>query len=243
MDDWYSIAGFTDPMSSISHLAGTVVFSVLSVFLLRSAWPSRNRFWFSLVFVVSVVLLLTMSFVYHMMAIGSTSRTVLRCLDIAAIFILIAGTFTVFHGILFSGWKRWGIMIPMWIIAVTGIVLRSVFYESVSDIMGIGIFLLMGWIGAFSAYLVWKDYGFESFLPLLIGGILYSVGALIDGLDWPVLVDRVWGPHETFHLFVLAALGVHWSFVAKVAEGHVVPKQTDQFQHTQPPTPGQRILN
>ena len=226
MDDWYSIAGFNDPMSSISHLAGTAVFSVLSIVLLRSTWPSRRRFWYSFVFAVSVVLLLTMSFVYHMMAVGGTARTVMRCLDIAAIFVLIAGTFTVIHGILFKGWKRWGLLTPLWIIAITGISLRSVFYDSVPDWMGIGIFLMMGWLGLFSAWLILKEYGANSFRPIFVGGVLYSVGALIDGMGWPVFIDKVWGPHETFHLFVLAALGVHWSFVAKLAEGRIRQVET-----------------
>lgn len=221
MDEWYSIGGFNDPMSSISHLTGTVIFTVLSFFLLRSAWPSRKRFWYTAIFAVSVVLLLTMSFVYHMMSVNSTARTVMRCLDIAAIFVLIASTFTVFHGVLFSGWKRWGILVPMWIIAITGITLRSVFYDSVPDWMGIGIFLLMGWIGAFSAVLLAKDYGNHALKPVIWGGVLYSIGAIIDGMGWPIFIDKVWGPHETFHLFVLAALSVHWSFAAKVAEGRV----------------------
>lgn len=223
MDEWYSIAGFTDPMSSISHLVGTVLFTVLAFFLLRSAWPSRLRFWYSLEFALAVIVLLTMSFVYHMMALGGVARIVMRCLDIAAIFVMIASTFTVFHGILFTGWKRWGVLIPMWIIAITGITLRSVFYDSVPDSVGIGIFLLMGWVGALSSYLIWKTYGSEPLRPIFIGGALYTVGALIDGFGWPIFIPKVWGPHETFHLFVLAALGVHWSFVAKVAEGSVKP--------------------
>lgn len=226
MDEWYSIGGFEDPMSSISHLTGTVIFTVLSFFLLRSAWPSRKRFWYSMVFAFAVVLLLTMSFVYHMMAVGSTARTVLRCLDIAAIFVLIASTFTIFHGILFTGWKRWGILVPMWIIAITGITLRSVFYDSVPDWMGIGIFLLMGWVGAFSAYLLTKDYGTEILKPVIGGGVLYSVGAIIDGIGWPVFIYKVWGPHETFHLFVLAGLGYHWALAAQIASGRIAPKET-----------------
>ena len=227
MDDWYSIGGFNDPMSSISHLSGSVVFTVLSFFLLRSAWASRTRFWFMFVFAFAVVLLLTMSFVYHMMAVGSTARTVMRCLDIAAIFVLIAATFTVFHGILFRGWRRWGIIILMWVIAITGITLRSVFYDNVPDWMGIGIFLVMGWVGAFSGYLLWKDYGSAALKPVVWGGVLYSVGAVIDGVGWPIIIDKVWGPHETFHLFVLAALGVHWSLAARVAEGRLRPLNTE----------------
>ena len=221
MQHWYSIGGFHDPMSSLSHLVGTVVFTVLSFFLLRKAWPSPLRFRCSLIFCVSVVLLLTMSFVYHMMEIGGTARVVMRTLDIAAIFILIAATFTAMHGILYTGWKRWGVLLPIWTIAITGITLRSIFYDSVSDWLGIGIFLLMGWVGALSAYLLWRSHGAYAVRSVLIGGALYSLGALSDGFAWPVVIDKVWGPHETFHLFVLAGLSVHWAFVHQIASGEI----------------------
>ena len=219
MDHWYSISGFSDPMSSISHLAGLVVFSVLAIFMLHSAWNSASRFWFSFVYAFAVVLMLTMSFVYHMFEPGSTTRAVMVRLDVASIFILIAATFTSLHGMLFTGWKRGGILLLIWTIAISGLTLRSIFFDSVPSVLGIGIFLAMGWIGAFSAYLLYHDYGWPVVVPVFLGGIFYSVGALIDAVDMPTLIPMVWGPHETFHLFVLAGLGMHWSVVAKLAEG------------------------
>ena len=130
-------------------------------------------------------------------------------------------TFTAMHGILYTGWKRWGVLLPIWTIAITGITLRSVFYDSVSDWLGIGIFLLMGWVGALSAYLLWRSHGAYAVRSVLIGGALYSLGALSDGFAWPVVIDKVWGPHETFHLFVLAGLSVHWAFVHQIASGEI----------------------
>lgn len=221
MDDWYSIGGFHDPMSSLSHLVGTTVFTVLSIFLLRKARGSSLRMRLALLFCIAVVLLLTMSFVYHMMEVGGTARIVMRTLDIAAIFILIAATFTVIHGVLYRGWRRWGVLVPIWVIAITGISLRSVFYDSVPDWLGTGIFLMMGWIGALSAYLLWKSHGMRAVRPVLIGGVLYSIGAISDGIQWPTFIEKVWGPHETFHLFVLAGLGVHWALIDKIVGGRI----------------------
>ena len=57
---------------------------------------------------VETVFLLSMSGVYHMMESGGTARAVMGRLDHSAIFVLIAGTFTPVHGILFRGWARWG---------------------------------------------------------------------------------------------------------------------------------------
>ena len=98
MDEWYSISGFSDPVSSITHLVGLVVFSVLAIFMLSSAWKSRTRFWFSFVYAFAVIQLLSMSFVHHMLEPGSTARAVMVRLDVAAIFVLIAATFSSMHG-------------------------------------------------------------------------------------------------------------------------------------------------
>ena len=207
MDQWYSISGFSDPMSSISHLVGLVIYFVLALFMLGSAWGSRKRFWLAAVFCFTAVLMLTMSFLYHMFAPGYTARAVMLRLDVAAIFLLIAGTFTPIHGILCTGWKRSVILGLLWAISVTGITLRTIFFESIPDVVGSGIFLAMGWIGALSAWLLFQDYGWVVVKPVVAGGVMYSIGAVINAVGWPVIIPMVWGPHETFHLFVLAGLG------------------------------------
>ena len=127
MDDWYSIRGFNDPMSSLTHLVGVVVFAVLSLFLLIGASRNRSTFWFAFQFAVCSIVLLTMSFVYHMMAMGTVARQVMLRLDVAAIFCLIASTFTAIHGILFVGWRRWSVIGLLWTIAIIGIVVRTFF--------------------------------------------------------------------------------------------------------------------
>ncbi|MDG1875112.1 MAG: hemolysin III family protein [Mariniblastus sp.] len=219
MDEWYSIGGFSDPMSSLSHLVGTVVFFVLSFFLLASAWDSRLKFWLALEFACATLLMLTMSFVYHMMSVGSVSRDVMLRLDVAAIFIMIASTFTVLHGILFTGWRRWAIISLLWTITVVGVTLRTIFFHSIPGFVGDGIFLLMGWIGAVSAYLLWTEFRWRAVFPIVIGGLFYTVGAILNAMDWPVFIPKVWGPHETFHFLVLAGVGTHWSLVWSICDG------------------------
>ena len=140
MNEWYSIGGFNDPMSSLSHLVGTVLFFVFAILLLRSAWRNRARFWFSLQFAIASLALLSISFVYHMQSLESVSREVMLRLDVAAIFVLIASTFTIIHGILFNGWKRWGVVVLQWTIAVTGLTLRAIFFHQIPRILGDGIF-------------------------------------------------------------------------------------------------------
>jgi len=218
MEDWYSIPGFADPMSSLSHLVGAVLFCNAGFFLL---WRARHRprtFWFCAQFVLASLFCLTMSFIYHLVPLGGTARAVMLRMDVAAIFALIASTFTVLHGILFRGWRCWTVVGLLWGIVAVGVPVRMVFFERISHVAGNGIFLLMGWIGAFSAWLLWRSFRWRYLGPVVLGGLCYTVGAVVNALNKPVIIDKIWGPHETFHLFVLLGLGVHWWLVWRIAK-------------------------
>ena len=148
---------------------------------------------------VTTVFLLSMSGVYHLLGPGA-GRYVLRQLDVAGIFALIAGTITPVHAILFTGINRWGPILLVWAIAVTGITLRLVFWESFPRGLGTSIFLLMGWGWAASCVVLWTRYGLAFIRPLLLGGVAYTVGAIILGLNWPTVIPAVLGAHELWHL-------------------------------------------
>ena len=167
---------------------------------------------------VTSVFLLSMSGVYHLLGNG-TGRYIMKQLDVAGVFALIAGSVTPVHAILFTGLQRWGPILLVWAAAATGITLRIVFWDSFPDGLGIGIFLLMGWGGAISCKQLWKRYGYRFVAPLLWGGVAYTVGAIILGLNWPTVIPGVVGAHELWHVGVLLGLGFHWKFVFQFAGG------------------------
>ncbi len=198
----------------MSHLIGAVVFSWLGVRLLRKARGDHWRFGLYSVYVFAVVLLLSMSGVYHMLPEGSGGRAVLARLDLAAIFVLIAGTHTPVQGLYFRGYGRWAVLLLMWTIAVTGITMFSIFYDGLPRGMKTSVYLLMGWIAGGSGALIWRRFGFRAVRPLLAGGISYSVGVALLGFEWPTLLPGVIGPHELWHVAVLTGVALHWHFFA-----------------------------
>ena len=84
-----SIPGFSDPVSSLSHLGGAVLFAVLGGFLIFRGRGDWRRVVALAIFVFSCVLLLSLSGVYHLLSPGTAGRSVLMRLDYAAIFVLI----------------------------------------------------------------------------------------------------------------------------------------------------------
>jgi channel protein (hemolysin III family) len=168
--------------------------------------------------VLSTVSLLSISAVYHLLGPG-TGRYVMRQLDVAGVFALIAGTVTPVHAILFSGFNRWEPLLLVWSVAATGITLTTIFSESLAPGVGIAIFLVMGWGGLISCILLWKRYGFSFVKPLLWGGVAYTMGVIGLGLNWPTPIPGVVGAHELWHVAVLIGLGLHWKFVFQFATG------------------------
>ena len=221
MDGIYSLPGFHHPLSSMSHFAGAVVLGWLAYYLLQPLWGRWGQFASVLIFVFSAVGLLSVSGTYHMFVPGSLPREIMLRIDHVAIFLLIAGTFTPLHTLMFRGWRRWGVLGLVWSIAIIGSVLRVIFLKEFSTLANAGVYLGMGWIGGVTAWLIWQSGKRELVLPVILGGVCYSLGAVSDALGWPTFIPGIWGPHESLHFAVLAGLAFHWSVIAKMIENYL----------------------
>lgn len=211
--DVISITGFSDPFSSISHLLAALVFFVYGIGLIRFSRGRTVQMISVSVFVFSVVFLLSMSGVFHLLDHNTIGRDVLQRLDHAAIFGLIAGTFTPVHSILFKGFWRWGFLLIIWSIAITGITWKSIFFNEMAEWLGLMFYLGLGWVAVFSACLTHRLHGYKIIQPLVSGGLAYTAGASLEFFQLPVLIYGVIGPHELFHVAVIAGIAWHWQFV------------------------------
>jgi channel protein (hemolysin III family) len=219
-----SIPGFSDPLSSLSHLAAAVVFAVLSVPLMSRGRGEALRVVSLGVFAFSCVLLLSLSGAYHLLSPGTAAREVLMRLDHAAIFVLIAGSFTPVHAILLRDRWHWHLLAWIWAAAIAGLVLKTVYFDTMPAWLGLLMYLGLGWLGLISTVAIALRSGVRFILPLVWGALAYTGGALVDFLGWPVLVAGVVGPHELFHLAVLAGISFHWAFIRGIADGvHLEP--------------------
>ena len=218
--DLYPIPGFHDPVSALTHLIGAAVSAALTPFLLRRAAGHPRRQIYLAVFAFSTVLLLSMSGVYHLLDMGDW-RTFFRRLDHGAIFVLIAGTFTPVHGILFRRAGRWLPLVLIWTAAAVGLTLELPYYSDLPESVELIAYIGMGWGGSYSVLRLWRHYGFAFIRPLVWGGVAYTLGGVLEFLRWPTLIPGVVGPHEVFHFGVLAGVGLHWRFVFRIASGEV----------------------
>lgn len=213
----HGIPGFHEPFGALAHLGGALVFAVLAVPLLRRGRGDPLRVALLAVYAFACVLLLATSGIYHMLPEGSAARAVLARLDKAAIFVLIAGTHAPVQGIFFRGVARWAGLAAMWTVAALGITLFTVYFERLPRGTGTTAYLALGWIAGSAGIVVWRRHGTRAVRLLLLGGLVYSAGAILLGLRWPTLVPGILGPHEVWHLAVLTGMGLHWAFLFQSA--------------------------
>jgi channel protein (hemolysin III family) len=213
--------GVCQPFASLSHLAAAAVALVAAGRLLRRASGCPLRVTSIAVYAATVTLSLAISGAYHWMAREWPARLVLQRLDHCAIWLLIAGTFTAIHGVMFRGVWRWGVLIFIWSYAAVGILLQAFAFEHVKGVTGLVLYLALGWVGVLSIFKVGRQIGFREARLILLAGLVYSAGALLDAAGRPVLFERWFGPHELFHVAVITGMALHWAFIRRMLIHHV----------------------
>ena len=191
-------------LNIITHFAGFVLSIVALVFLVIHAQVCGN-IWhlvsFS-VFGASLITLYGASTLYHR-AKDPVIRKRLRVLDHAAIFVLIAGTYTPFTLVTLKGEVGWIIFGVVWGLALAGIILKLFFtgrYQLLSTLMYVG----MGWVIIFAIKPLIESFSSDGLFWLLAGGIAYTLGAVLYN------IKKLKFNHAIFHVFVLMGSFCHF---------------------------------
>ncbi|MFV2057093.1 MAG: hemolysin III family protein [Thiohalomonadales bacterium] len=217
MTEIIQIPGFSEPFSSLTHLLAAGLAFIGLFYLYRKGRGNGVRLAALLIFSFSLIFLFSMSGVYHLLDPAFLPRRVLQRLDHAAIWVLIAGTFTPIHIILFRGAWRWAVLCVVWTIAITGLVLEVIYFNDIPTWLSLSLYLGLGWVGLLTSWRFYHEYRDPSNKFLWLGGVYYSVGAVIEAAQWPTLIPGIMGPHEIFHVFVVLGATSHWLFVYRWA--------------------------
>jgi len=156
------------------------------------------------------------SALYHRFPWRSTAKRLwARRLDHSTIFVFIAGTYTPFADLRIDGTAQWLVLAVVWAGAALGLVLELVWIDSPRWLSTIA-YLMVGWVGVLTIPKLFSGAGVAVAVLLLVGGGLYSLGAVIYATKWPNPFPRVFGFHEVFHLLVVAAAVTQFVAVSMV---------------------------
>ena len=165
------------------------------------------------VFAASVAAMLGISALYHRVVWPPAPRRWMRRLDHAAIFLLIAGTYTPFGLVALDGGWRVTVLAIAWIGALAAIVLKVAWIDAPRWVAAL-VAVCLGWVGAVALPEVHDAVGLTPLMLLGAGGLLYSAGALIYALRRPDPAPSIFGYHELFHALVVAAAACQYVAVA-----------------------------
>lgn len=186
-----------------SHALAAVGAVALTIALCALSRRDSPRLLSMLIYGLSMIELYTVSALYHVGRWSLSARRRLRALDHSNIFVLIAGTYTPLCFNVLSGWVRVALLVTIWTLAAAGIVV-ALFATRIPRWVNTGLYIGMGWVALFALPAFWSRLPWVFVATLLLGGILYTIGAVIYAQRRPNPFPRIFGFHEVFHLFVIA---------------------------------------
>lgn len=198
-----------EPFSGLSHLAGAGLSVAGMVVLLVLA---RGKPWHVTSFAVyggSLVLLYLSSAVYHLLPVGPRWVKRLLAVDQAAIYFLIAGTYTPLCLTALRGAWGWSLFGVVWGLAVTGVILRFAWRRAPHWLCFV-LYLVMGWLCVIAAPPLAKALHPAALGWLVAGGLVYTLGAVVFATERPRLWPGIFGSHDLWHVMVLGGSACHF---------------------------------
>ncbi|MCB0654213.1 MAG: hemolysin III family protein [Saprospiraceae bacterium] len=196
-----------EKINILSHGLGGIL-GVVALILLVMRANELGGFWpmFSFcIFGLSLVILYAASTIYHS-AQAPILRSRLRVFDHAAIYVLIAGTYTPFTLVTLEGPTGWAIFYTAWGIALAGIILK-LFFTGRFSVLSTIMYVFMGWIIVFAIKPLINNLPSEGLTWLMEGGAAYTLGAILYS------IKKIPFNHAIFHIFVLIGSFCHFMAV------------------------------
>ncbi len=198
-----------DPISGISHL-GAAIFSFFGLIALISiSWGDTAKLISVTIYGITLIAMFTASAVYHMTISSPKVIEILRKIDHAAIYLLIAGTYTPFCVNAFSGFWQWGLLSIIWGLALVGVGIK-IFIIRAPRWVNAGVYLIMGWLIVAAAGEMANTLPASVIMWLIIGGIIYTLGAVVYITKKMDFKPGIFGFHEVWHIFVILAAAAHY---------------------------------
>jgi len=201
------LRGYSHALAAVGALAAAPL-------LLARAHGDTPRQLTLLVYALSAVLLFSCSALYHTLPARPRRRALLRRLDHAFIFVMIAGAYTPIAYTMLAGWWRAGLCAGMWGVTLAGVA-AVVAPRPVSRRVRIGLYVVAAWLAVLVSPTILVQLGLHGLRLPLLGGVLFMAGALVYAWRRPVLWPRVFGYHELFHLTVVGGNVAFFIFMAQ----------------------------
>ena len=186
--------------------------AAVAVILLADGARAR---WGALVYAIGLVALFGVSGSYHRGRWSQAARRRMQQLDHATIFVMIAGSYTPLCLVALQGWLAPAMLVAAWVGATVGVVLAFSGGRR-SRIAKGTLYIALGWVSVVATPQLLRHLSATEIVLIIVGGVLYTVGAIFLATRWPDPFPRVFGYHEVWHALVVAAVVCHFVAIASV---------------------------
>jgi len=209
-----------EPINTWTHFISFIAAIVGLVFLIVMSKDNISKLVTMTIYGLSMILLYGASSIYHWVKTTPQKELLLKKIDHIAIYILIAGSYTpvFYHGL--EGAWRWAMLISVWSLAVLGIVLKIWFIHAPRYVSAT-FYVSLGWIALVPFLQLIKHLPLGAIILMAVGGVIYTMGAVIYATKIFDFFPKRFGFHEIFHLFIAAGSIVHFIMILI----YIVPMQ------------------
>lgn len=201
-----------EPVNTWTHLIPFVAAIVGLVFLIIISRDNISKLVTMTIYGLSVIVLYGASSVYHWVQTTPQRELLLKRVDHIAIYFLIAGSYTpVFYYGLEGVW-RWAMLTAVWTLAIVGMALKIWFIHAPRYVSAT-FYVSLGWIALVPFLQLIKHLPIGAIILMAVGGVVYTMGAVIYATKIFDFFPRRFGFHEIFHLFIAAGSIVHFIMI------------------------------
>jgi len=161
------------------------------------------------IYLACALLLFGNSALYHIGNWKPTTKAVFRRIDHSNIYLFVAGTYTPLSVILLTGASRITILALIWGLALAGVLFRVLWLGAPRKLYT-AMYIVMGWAAVWWMPQFWTDGSPAIVILILVGGVVYSLGAVVYSRKWPNPSPTWFGFHEVFHSCTVIAAFCHW---------------------------------
>ena len=204
-----------EPFASGSHLSGALAAVAGAIYLLQACDGKSLTLVAIIIYGLALITVFSVSALLHGLQCSTDTLARLERLDYASIYFFIAGTYTPVCLFGIGGSFGTWLLAGEWTLAVLGIWL-CLRHGPVNSGIQVLIYLLMGWAFVLAIPSLEKALTPISFNLLLLGGALYSIGALVFFLNWPSIFRTKLTGHDFWHVLAMAGSAAHYFFVVQV---------------------------
>lgn len=200
-----------EPINTLTHGIGAILAVIGLVFLIYESLKSGSLSQlvaFS-IFGLSMILLYTASSLYHALPVKQKTLELLQKLDHSMIYVLIAGTYTPICLLVLEGGWKWGFFATIWSLAIIGIIKKFLWMNAPRWLSTL-FYLGMGWLSVIIFPTLIDKLPLAFLIWIGLGGLAYTLGAVIYGIKKPNPIPNWFGHHEIWHLFVMAGTFSHF---------------------------------